>query len=231
MENQKLISKILDKNCKLETSFPKRLTQEEENLYISQMISGNKKAEEILINHNMRLVAHIVKKYKGTMEFDDLISIGSIGLIKGVRSFNPDKNFKLSTYLGICIENEVKMSLRKIKKIKIVSLDAPVKSANDPNIGSLLEALDLDEYDRFNDLLDSRFAKYELQKFMHDFLDEYRYNILCLRFGFIDGVEYTQAEIAEKLNISRSYVSRLCTGAVKILKENIDYYITNISKN
>ena len=229
MEKQKLISKIINKKYAYETSFPKKLTKEEESFYISQMKNGNKKAEEILINHNMRLVAFIVRKYKGSMEFDDMLSIGSIGLIKGIRSFNPDKNFKLSTYLAICIENEVKMALRKNNKYKIVSLDAPVLKA-DEAIGNLLEALDLEEYDKFNDLLDSQFLKYELQKFMQEFLDEDLYQIVCLRFGFVDGVEYTQAEIAERMNISRSYVSRLCAQAIKILKENIDYYLTEISK-
>ena len=230
MENKKLVSKILQKNADTKSSFPQNLTEEETNFYINEMKNGNKKAEEILINHNMRLVVHIVKKYKPSLDFDDLISIGSISLIKGVRSFKPEKNIKLSTFLAICIDNEVKMALRKLKRHKTVSLDAPVPAGKDNEIGSLLQALNLDENYKLEDILENKIIRHELLKFMREFLTEEKFKIMCWRFGLADGIIYTQVEVAKMLNISRSYVSRLCSSAINTLKENIDFFETTMNK-
>src|SRR5699024_6366769 len=190
-------------------AFPQPLSKEDEAKYISQMQGGDADARNKLIEHNLRLVAHIVKKFENTGEdVEDLISIGTIGLIKGVESFSPDKGTKLATYAARCIENEILMHLRALKKVKKdVSLYDPIgqdKEGNEINLMDILEAENEDviEYIQLN---------IEIAKMAQYFsgLDSREKEVSVYRYGLNDHKELTQKEIAKKLNISRSYVSRI----------------------
>ncbi|HLR08280.1 MAG TPA: RNA polymerase sporulation sigma factor SigK [Bacillota bacterium] len=189
--------------------FPQPLSPKEEEKYIIDMQNGSEEARNKLIEHNLRLVAHIVKKFENTGEdTEDLISIGTIGLIKGIESFSPDKGTKLATYAARCIENEILMHLRALKKVKKdVSLYDPIgqdKEGNEINLMDILEAENEDviEYIQLN----MEIAKME-QYF--SVLDSREKEVIVYRYGLNDHKELTQKEIAKKLNISRSYVSRI----------------------
>lgn len=190
-------------------TFPQPLTSKEEKKYLMQMEKGDQEARNKLIEHNLRLVAHIVKKFENTGEHsEDLISIGTIGLIKGVESYKPGKGTKLVTYAARCIENEILMYLRTLKKTrKDVSLHSPIGQDHEGNEISLLDVIEADteniiEYIQLNMDISKMKKHFEV-------LDDREILVLNYRFGLNKKKELTQKEIAQLLNISRSYVSRI----------------------
>lgn len=201
------------------TSFPKPLKKDEEAECIKKMLSGDKSAKEKLINHNMRLVAHVVKKYSGSFDTDDLISVGSIGLIKAINTFDYSKGTQLATYTARCIENEILMLLRANKKYKAdVSLSEPVGSDKDGNELTLMDVLSEKEDSVFLSV-DKSIEKQKLLEFMKKNLDKREYKIMCLRYGIKGGRSYAQREVACFLKISRSYISRIEKRAIEKLKD------------
>lgn len=190
-------------------TFPKPLSEDEERDCILRMSEGDVKAKNILIEHNLRLVAHIAKKYSNDNNADDLISIGSVGLIKGINTFNPDKNPKLATYIARCIENEVLMYMRTLKKQSCeVSMEECIGSDKEGNSMSFADILQVDD----GDIADEISAKYDakmLKNVMTKVLTKNEYDILCWRYGLEGNDRKTQKEVAEILGISRSYVSRI----------------------
>ena len=201
--------------------FPEPLSSEEEKKYLREMLEGNERARNILIEHNLRLVAHIAKKYNNTkIDQEDLISIGTIGLIKGINSFNADKNIKLATYTARCIENEILMFLRSSKKINSeVFLNEPVGKDKDDNVVTLQEIIEVDEKN-VEDEVDLKMKVKKLYQKMKTVLKQREKTIIELRFGLLGDKPKTQKEIAEMLDISRSYVSRIETKAIgKLAKE------------
>ena len=204
-------------------SFQLPLTQKEEQFYLEKKQHGDAKARDILIEKNLRLVAHIAKKYESSKELqEDLISIGTIGLIKAVDSFKPDKSIRLATYASRCIENEILMHLRAIKKTnQEVSLNEVIGVDKD---GSeiVLEDL-LDNHDP--DFIDQIYNQDQMNELMHYFetLSSKEQDILIKRYGLYDSQKYTQNEIAQQYHISRSYVSRIEKKAlVKLLKKYLE---------
>lgn len=201
--------------------FPEPLSPEEEKIYLEKFKSGDEEARNILIERNLRLVAHVAKKYSSTnIEQDDLISIGTIGLIKGINSFNMDKNIRLATYVARCIENEILMFLRTSKKAKSeVYLNEPIGKDKDDNEITLLEILENDDRS-IEEEIDLKFKTKKLFEKMKKVLKAREQTILELRFGLNGGPIKTQNEIAKMLGISRSYVSRIETKAIhKLSKE------------
>lgn len=198
-------------------SFPKPLTQEEEREYIRRYKeNGDREAYDILVKHNLRLVAHIVKKYNTAGEADDLISVGSIGLIKGIETFEANKGCQLTTYAAKCIENEILMYIRANKKHrKAVSLYEPVGTDKDGNDIALLDVIPqpVDGYEA----IENSIVLEKVKKVMVDVLDETEYKVITLRYGFADGNAYTQSEVAKRLKISRSYVSRIEKRAIETI--------------
>ncbi len=190
-------------------SFPPALSPIEENELVKKMEAGSKEAKEKLIEHNLRLVAHVVKKYyTDKVEQDDLISIGTIGLIKGISSFNSKKGIKLATYTARCIENEILMYFRSLKKTaQDVSINDPIETDKDGNNLSLIDVIADDK--NILDEIDLRIKTEKLQRYMKEVLTARERLIVSLRFGLIGGREKTQREIAKQLGISRSYVSRI----------------------
>lgn len=203
------------------TLFPEPLTSEEEKIYLEQMKNGDDEARNILIERNLRLVAHVVKKYANTkVEQDDLISIGTIGLIKGINSFNVDKGSKLSTYVSRCIDNEILMHLRSTKKLNAeVYLNEPIGKDKDDNVVTLQEVLENDDRN-IEDEVDLKMKVKKLYKKIGEVLKDREKTIIELRFGLGGHKPKTQHEIAEMIGISRSYVSRIETKAIgKLNKE------------
>ena len=190
-------------------SFPPALSPSEESELIKRMENGDKAAREKLIEHNLRLVAHVVKKYyTERAEQDDLISIGTIGLIKGISSFNSNKGIKLATYAARCIENENLMYYRSLKKTaQDVSINEPIETDKEGNNLTLIDVIADDK--NILDEIDLRIKIEKLQKYMDDVLTAREKLIISLRFGLIGGSEKTQREVAKQLKISRSYVSRI----------------------
>ena len=203
--------------------FPEPLDKEAEAKYIQKFKEGDEEAKKILIERNLRLVAHVCKKYQNSkIDQDDLISIGTIGLIKGINSFKPDKNIKLATYTARCIENEVLMFMRTSKKQKAeVYLNEPIGKDKDDNIVTLQEVLENDERN-IEEVVDLKFKVKELYSKMKNVLEKREQDIIVMRFGLDGNKPKTQKEISELLNISRSYVSRIETKAIKKLSEKID---------
>ena len=201
--------------------FPEPLTIEEEKIYLNEMKNGNEEARNILIERNLRLVAHVVKKYSNTkVEQDDLISIGTIGLIKGIKSFNIEKGSKLSTYVSRCIDNEILMYLRSTKKLNAeVYLNEPIGKDKDDNVVTLQEVLENNERNIENEV-DLKMKVKKLYKKIGEVLKDREKTIIELRFGLDGHKPKTQHEIAEMMGISRSYVSRIETKAIgKLNKE------------
>ena len=200
------------------TSFLKPLEEEEEERYIDLMEQGDNEAREKLIEHNMRLVAHIVKKYSGVGETDDLISIGSIGLIKAINTYKKDKGTRLATYTARCIENEILMFLRTNKKHKNeIYLSDPVGCDNEGNELTLMDLLYAHEDLVFLEV-DRGIERERLLRFLKENLSEREYTVICLRFGLKGERNYAQREVAKFLKISRSYISRIETKAIEKLK-------------
>lgn len=201
-------------------SFPKPLSSKEEAEYLKKMNEGDINARNILIERNLRLVAHVAKKYAMTgQDNEDLISIGTIGLIKAVSSFNPEKNIKLATYSARCIENEILMHLRSSKKLQNeISLNESIGTDSEGNEISLIDILD----DSDNNIIDKVSLNMQVSALynkMSEILTQREAEILKLRFGLDNEPVKTQHEIAEKFNISRSYVSRIEKKAIGKLKE------------
>lgn len=202
-------------------SFPKPLSVEEETETIKKMLAGDAAARDKLITHNMRLVAHIAKKYAGSADKDDLISVGSIGLIKAVNTYKNDKGTALATFAARCIENEILMLLRSNKKYKNdVSLSDPVGVDKDGNELTLIDLLAEREDAVFAEV-DRSIERDKLIKFLKATLTEREYTVLCLRYGLKDDRCYAQREVAKFLNISRSYISRIEKKAVEKLKRAV----------
>jgi RNA polymerase sporulation-specific sigma factor len=200
------------------SSFPKPLSKIDEENYIRAFHAGDLKAKDILIRHNLRLVAHVVKKYNGSAEADDLLSSGTIGLIKAVNTFKLDKGTQISTYAARCIENEILMFLRVNKKHQ--------------NIASLNETFNMDDgddvclVDIIADEAEDRIETAEHQILMSRLVAEMRlrlepreYEIIALRYGIETNITMPQREVAHKMNISRSYISRIEKRAIEIIRE------------
>ncbi|SMF88821.1 RNA polymerase, sigma 27/28 subunit, RpsK/SigK [Paenibacillus uliginis N3/975] len=191
-------------------AFPQPLTEEEEARHLLLMAEGDPNSRNKLIEHNLRLVAHIVKKFDNTGEdLEDLISIGTIGLIKAIESFRPNKGTKLATFAARCIENEILMHLRSLKKTrKDVSLHDPIGTDKEGNEITLIDILGSEA----DDIVDAVQLKIEKSKIYRnlDILDDREKEVVIGRFGLeAGGEERTQREIAKELGISRSYVSRI----------------------
>ena len=201
--------------------FPEPLSQEEEYNCLVQMANGDEDARNILIERNLRLVAHITKKYATTnVDQDDLISIGTIGLIKGINSFKIEKGSKISTYVSRCIDNEILMHLRSTKKLNSeVYLNEPIGKDKDDNVVTLQEVLENDEKN-IEDEVDLKFKIKLLYEKLKSVLKDRERTIIKLRFGLDGNKPKTQHEIAEMMGISRSYVSRIESKAInKLSKE------------
>ncbi|MBR6755626.1 MAG: RNA polymerase sporulation sigma factor SigK [Peptococcaceae bacterium] len=218
LQNLGLLAGYLSQNA-----FPQPLTEEEEQYYLTQLQEGNQEAKDILIKHNLRLVAHIAKKFDGSNdEQDDLISIGTIGLIKGINTFNPQKKVKLATYVARCVENEILMYLRSQKKRRNeISLNESIGTDHDGNNISLRDVLGT-EGDLVAESVELSF-EYELLLHKLQYLSERERTVINLRFGLSNGLPLTQKEIGEKLNISRSYVSRIEKRALEKLAASINH--------
>lgn len=204
--------------------FPEPLSSEEEKDCLERLALGDEEARNILIERNLRLVAHVSKKYATTnIDQDDLISIGTIGLIKGINSFDSSKNIKLATYVARCIENEILMFLRSSKKTKAeVFLNEPIGKDKDDNEVTLLEVLETDDRS-IEDEIDLKLKVQKLYEKMREVLKDREKIILELRFGLTGGKPKTQNEIATMMGISRSYVSRIETKAIgKLAKEIVE---------
>lgn len=201
--------------------FPEPLSVEEETIYLEKFKKGDDEARNILIEHNLRLVAHISKKYSfNNTEQDDLISIGTIGLIKGINSFDNSKGVRLATYVARCIDNEILMYLRSIKKLQSeVYLSDPIGKDKDDNVVTLQEVLENDGK-TIEEEIDLRFKIKQLYNKISEVLKQREKDIIELRFGLNGKSPKTQNEIAKSMGISRSYVSRIETKAIgKLAKE------------
>ncbi len=203
--------------------FPEPLSSEEEKKCLEQMAKGDDEARNILIERNLRLVAHVAKKYStAKVEQEDLISIGTIGLIKGINSYNIEKGARLSTYVSRCIDNEILMHLRATKKIGAeVYLNEPIGKDKDDNIVTLQEVLENNERN-IEDEVDIKMKVKLLYEKMKVVLKDREKTILELRFGLGGHKPKTQNEIAEMMGISRSYVSRIETKAIGKLAKEIE---------
>lgn len=200
-------------------TFLKPLTPEEERHYLQEYKQGSLEAKNILIERNLRLVAHIVKKYQGASEeLDDLISIGTIGLIKAVQTFDSAKASKLSTYAARCIDNELLMLLRSRKKSnREVSLYEPIGTDKEGNEISLLDVIETEPVDVVKNYALKQDTTL-LYRLLPEILSQREQEILKLRYGLYGEKELTQREIAKRLNISRSYVSRIEKNAILKLR-------------
>lgn len=197
---------------------PPPLEKEIEESLVYKMIDGDKESRDTLVEHNLRLVVFLAKKYDNTgYDLEDLVSIGTIGLIKGVNTYKPDKNIKLATYCSRCIDNEILMFLRKNKRKRVeVSLEDSINLDSEGNQLHLEDILgtEVDLVPReYEDKLDKKLLLEELDK-----LNERDKKIMIMRYGLLNNNEYTQKEVADLLNISQSYISRIEKKVIKKLK-------------
>lgn len=201
-------------------TFPKPLTAENEKYYLSRLRDGDGEARRILIEYNLRLVAHIVKKYQSAEDdMEELISIGTIGLIKAVDTFDQEKARRLSTYAARCVENEILMYMRAKKKyMRETSYYEPIGTDKEGNEIQLLDIMESGEPEAMEQiqLKDDSLRIYRL---LEERLSERERMVLIMRYGLYGGREYTQREIAERLGISRSYISRIEKNALHRLRE------------
>ncbi len=199
-------------------SFPKALSAKEEADLLEKMALGDVDARKKLIEHNLRLVAHVAKKYFGSdVDQDDLVSIGTIGLIKAISSFNPDKGIRLATYAARCIDNEILMYFRGLKKTaQDVYISDPIETDKDGNTLTLTDVI-TDNSDIVEDL-DLKLKLEQLKEFLKDTLTPRELTIIRLRYGLGGRAELPQREVAKKLKISRSYVSRIEKKALQKLR-------------
>ncbi len=206
---------VNDKN-----SFPKPLSKKEELAYFQKFWQGDAQAKDVLIRHNLRLVAHVVKKYNGAAEADDLISCGTIGLIKAINSYKADKGTQISTYASRCIENEVLMFLRVSKKhLQVGSLNESLGDDHDGNEICLVDIItDGREQSDIDEVMHQQLM-HKLVQTMRERLNEREFKIISLRYGLNDHVALPQREVAKQLNISRSYISRIEKHALEIVQQ------------
>ena len=203
--------------CTGTNSFPKPLSPKEEQDCLARMRDGDVTARDTLVEHNLRLVAHIVKKYATGNDTEDFISIGTVGLMKAVLSFHPDKNTRLATYAARCIENEILMYFRSSKKYRgDVSLQEPITRDKDGNEVTILDTLSQQEAP-FSDTLEKNCQLQALSSFL-DTLPQREKQVLILRYGLDGGEERPQREVADALGISRSYISRIEKKAIETLR-------------
>lgn len=202
-------------------SFPKALSQKDEARYVEKMMQGDDNARKMLIEHNLRLVAHVVKKYyTANTEQDDLISIGTIGLIKGINSFKPDKGVKLATYCARCIDNEILMHFRSGKKsAQDISFDDPIDIDSEGNPLTLMDIIATE--DTIIDDIDTKNKLLKLIKILKSMPDNRDKEIIIKRYGLNGKEPKTQQEIAKELNISRSYVSRIEKRVLEEMREKL----------
>lgn len=203
-------------------SFPKPLSEKQEREYLEKFANGDMEARNKLVEHNLRLVAHIIKKYYGTQsEQDDLVSIGTIGLIKAINTFDPNKNIRLSSYASRCIENEILMHFRNAKKAaQDISLNEAIDTDKDGNPLTLLDIMSVD--DNILDNLDTKLNSKKLGQFISEELEPREKKIILMRYGLGGEEPMTQKKVAKVLNISRSYVSRIETKALKKLRRRFE---------
>lgn len=202
-------------------SFPAPLTSSEEKYYFQKYTEGDLQAKHILIEHNLRLVAHVIKKYQSSDDdIEDLISIGTIGLIKSVMTFNSEKGNRLAAYASKCIDNEILMYLRSKKKTnKEVSLYEPLGVDKEGNEIQLYDIIETNE----DDASDRIVLKQNIQKLyeeLESLLTPRERLVLKMRYGLYNEEEYTQREVARQLGISRSYVSRIEKSAIQKLRSS-----------
>ena len=210
-------------------SFPQPLCEEEERSYLKKLNEGDLLAKGVLVERNLRLVAHIVKKYSYPgKDVDDLISIGTVGLIKGIDSFDISKGTRLATYVSRCIENEVLMLIRNNKKTKgEVYLQDPIGTDKEGKDISLIDVLSSDE-DSIIDIVERKIQIKQLYNKINIDLKDREKTVIQMRYGLLDGNPRTQREIALILGISRSYVSRIEKRALKRLNKGLDSNCINI---
>lgn len=210
---------LLTSYVSMGNSFPQPLTDEEESYYLCRYENGDLTAKDVLVERNLRLVAHIAKKYNGVgTNPDDLISIGTIGLIKAVNTYNRKKKVRLATYAAKCIENEILMHLRMSKKCRVeVSLNDPIGTDKDGNEINFNDILGTDT-DEILDHLDTKIQVKRLYKAIYCLLCEREQVVIIKRFGLAGESCKTQREVARELGISRSYVSRIEKKAIQKLK-------------
>ena len=203
-------------------SFPRPLKAEEERECLQRMAQGDMEARNKLIEHNLRLVAHIIKKYyTQEQDQDDLISIGTIGLIKGISTFKPDKNVRLATYASRCIENEILMHFRASRKLQgEVSLSDSLDTDQEGNALSLMDVISVD--DNMLEELDAKDSRMKVRRCVESCLTQREGEVIRLRFALDGGEPLTQREIAAKYGISRSYVSRIEKKAVEKLRAALE---------
>lgn len=221
-----LLSKIFffTGRLKINNVFDKPLSQEEESECFKKMKQGDKQAEEKLIKHNLRLVAHIVKKYNfAKIEQDELISVGSIGLMKAIKSYDTEKGNSFSTYASRCIQNEILMMVRSQRKfINEVSLEDKVKTDKEGNEVSLIDVLE-DASEHVQDKAEIQIIYQKIIDIINTSLNEREKEIIFLRYGIGGGVPKTQNEVAKELNISRSYISRIEKKALNQIRDQAKF--------
>ncbi len=202
---------------------PEPLSREMEDYYVSLKDDGDLKAKDILIEHNLRLVVFLAKKYENTgVDLEDLVSIGTIGLIKGINTFSKSKNIKLATYASRCIDNEILMYLRKNKKLKSeVSIDASLSFDGEGNELHLEDVLGTDPDIVTKGIEEETEKSLMINEVLH--LKPRDRDIMILRYGLMGNEELTQKEVAEKLGISQSYISRIEKKVIKRLKTLVNY--------
>ena len=202
-------------------SFAKPLSKEDEEKYLKLAEAGDKEAKDVLVRHNMRLVAHIVKKYSGAAETDDLISVGSIGLIKAINTYRFGFGTTLATYTARCIENEILMLIRSNKKHKTtLLLSEPVGVDKDGNELTLMDLL-FEKEDCVFEEVEQGVKREKLVNQIKKLLSEREYTVICLRYALKGGVPLPQREVANVLKISRSYISRIEKRAIEKLRTNL----------
>ena len=202
---------------------PEPLSKDKEDFYLALLEDGDLKARDILIEHNLRLVVFLAKKYENTnVDLEDLVSIGTIGLIKGINTFSRSKNIKLATYASRCIDNEILMYLRKTKKMKTeVSFEASLSYDSEGNELHLEDVLGTDKDIVTRGIEEENDKKLMINEVMR--LNPRDRDIIILRYGLMGGKELTQKEVAEKLGISQSYISRIEKKVIKRLKTLVNY--------
>lgn len=204
-------------------TFPKPLSAGEEREYLKRCSEGNQEARDVLVLRNMRLVAHVVKKYQGTdYDMEDLISVGTIGLIKAINTFKTDKGSRLATYAAKCVENEILMLLRAGKKYsKEVSLFEPIGVDKDGETVSLVDVIEMENKEAVEALIFEQDVK-DLYRSYERCLKDTEKKVVGMRYGLYGKKEHTQREIAKELGISRSYVSRIEKKALEKLKKDME---------
>ena len=203
-------------------SFPKPLSTKEEREYLEKFSKGDIDARNKLVEHNLRLVAHIIKKYYSShSDQDDLVSIGTIGLIKAINTFDINKNIKLSSYASRCIENEILMYFRNLKKTsQDISLNEAIDTDKDGNPLSLLDVLSTD--DNILESLNTKLNTKKLAEYINSELNQREKKVIIMRYGLDGNDPVTQREVAKILGVSRSYISRIETKALKTLRKKYE---------